>query len=188
MADLLTLHRLEADRFGDRVRAVEGDQWHRETPCTEWDVRALVNHLVYDNCWAPLTVGGSTVAEVGDRFEGDLLGDDPPGAWQSSIEPALAAFEAPGALDRTVHLSYGDVPAAEYLVERLTDLVVHGWDLARSIGLSDRLDPDSVELLWETWAPREGLIRGSGLFGQTIAVVPDADRQTRLLALLGRQG
>jgi uncharacterized protein (TIGR03086 family) len=187
MTDLLELQRRAAAGFDRRLREVGDDQWELPTPCEGWTVRDLVNHLVYDNVWVPDLMGGATVEEVGDRYEGDLLGDDPVDAWERSIEAALAWFDQPGALDRTVHLSYGDESAAMYLSQRVTDLAVHGWDLARAVGGDERIDPDLVTFLWDTWKPREEMLRASGVFGEPVAVADDADQQTRLLALLGRR-
>jgi uncharacterized protein (TIGR03086 family) len=187
MDDVLELHRQAAGRFGERVLAVRPDQWHLATPCSEWDVRALVNHLVYENRWAVDLVAGKTVADVGDRYEGDLLGDDPVSAWHESLAAARDALDERGVLDRTVHLSYGDEAATEYLTQLVTDLTVHGWDLARAIGLDDQLDPELVGFVWQAWKDREDMVRGSGMFGEHIDVSDDADTQTKLLALLGRR-
>jgi uncharacterized protein (TIGR03086 family) len=187
MVDVLDWHRKAAAEFGTRVEAIKDDQWHRPTPCSDWDVRTLVNHLVYDNRWAPDTVGGATIEEVGDRYDGDLLGDDPVGAWRDSIAEALRVFEEPGALDRTVHLSYGDEPAREYLDQRILDLAIHAWDLAQGINASDQLAPELVDYLWGEWQPRQRMIRQSGLFGDLVSATADADTETRLLALLGRR-
>ena len=119
--------------FTEKVHAIGPEQWTNPTPCTEWDVRALVNHLTYENLWVPELIGGRTVAEVGDRFDGDVLGDDPVGAWDRSAEGAIAAVTADGALDRTVDTSAGPTPASDYLDQIFVDAVIHGWDLARGI-------------------------------------------------------
>jgi uncharacterized protein (TIGR03083 family) len=63
------------------VHSIEGEQWKLPTPCTEWNVRDLVNHLVYEHLWTPHMVTGKTLDEVGHRFEGDVLGSDPQAAW-----------------------------------------------------------------------------------------------------------
>src|SRR3954469_19360289 len=81
------------------VAGVRHDQWNAPTPCTEWDVRTLVNHLVYEAKWAPDLFAGKTVEEVGDRYEGDQLGDDPVTTWRESSAAALAAITEPGTLD-----------------------------------------------------------------------------------------
>src|SRR5829696_6235060 len=96
-ADQAALHRRAVEEFDARVRAVGDDQWELPTPCSDWNVRQLVNHLVYENRWTVPLMGGSTIAEVGDRYEGDLLGDDPKGAWAESSAEAVAAVRADGA-------------------------------------------------------------------------------------------
>lgn len=69
--------------------------------------------------------GGETIADVGDRFDADQLGDDPLGAWQRATAEVRETAEEPGALDRTVSLSYGDVPARDYIAEVAVDTVIH---------------------------------------------------------------
>lgn len=86
--------------FDRRVRAVRPEQWADPTPCTEWDVRALVNHLVTEQLWAPLLLDGATIEDIGDRFDGDQLGDDPVAAWASAATATLEAFAAPDVLRR----------------------------------------------------------------------------------------
>lgn len=187
MADVLTLFGRGLADFGTRVHAVPPDGWGRPTPCSEWDVRALVNHLAVEQLWVPPLLAGRTVAEVGDRFDGDLLGPDPAAAWDAAAATSASSFAGPGALDRTVRLSYGDRPAREYCREMVLDLAVHGWDLARAIGADERIDPDLVELAYEHLAPIAHLWQGAGVFGPPVPVADDADLQTRLLALTGRR-
>src|SRR5712691_6871143 len=145
MADVM-LDRYERGlaQFGHRLHQVRSDQWSLATPCSDWDVRALVDHVAVEQLWVPALLAGQTVADVGDRFEGDQLGADPVGTWDRAAAAAGQAFGAPGALDRTVHLSYGDSPVRHYCREMTFDLVVHAWDLAMAAGLDTRLDPDLV--------------------------------------------
>ena len=173
--------------FDRRVRAVRPDQWQDPTPCTEWDVRALVDHLVVEQLWAPLLLEGATIADVGDRFDGDQLGDDPVAAWESAAAAAREAFATPGALRRSVELSYGHRPADEYCHEMTMDLTVHAWDLARGIGADERLDEELVHDVLGFIEPRVEELVGTGLFAPPVAVGEGADAQTRLLALLGRR-
>ena len=181
------LHRRAVDGFAARVHAIRADQWNDPTPCADWDVRELVAHLVVEQLWVGALLDGETVAEVGDRFDGDQLGDDPVGAWDRAAAAAVAAFAAPGATDRIVHLSYGDVPATHYGREMAVDATVHTWDLARAIGGDEQLDSELVavargvvEANFDAWTQ-------SGLFAPPVAVAPDADAQTQLLARLGRR-
>jgi len=184
--DLINIHARALAEFGRRVAELRPEQRHDPTPCTDWDVDALVSHLVNEQLWVPPMLAGETVEQVGDRFDGDLLGDQPFEAWQRAAEAAHEAFAEPDALARPVHLSYGDRPAADYLLEMVSDLVIHAWDLARGLGVDDRLDPELVELVYSRTEPQVSGLAASGLFAPPVAVSDDADRQTRLLALYGR--
>jgi uncharacterized protein (TIGR03086 family) len=173
--------------FDRRVRAVRPDQWQDPTPCTEWDVRALVDHVVTEQLWAPLLLSGATIDDVGDRFDGDQLGDDPVAAWMSAAAAAWEAFAAPGALRGHVELSYGRRPADGYCQEMTLDLAVHAWDLARGIGADKRLDEELTREVLAFIEPQAEQLASTGMFAPPVAVGEDADTQTRLLALLGRR-
>jgi len=173
--------------FTDRVHAVGPDQWERPTPCADWDVRALVNHVLVEQLWVPPLVEGATVAEIGNRFDGDQLGTDPVASWDAAAVASEAAFCAPGALERSVNLSSGDRPAGGYCAEMTADLVIHAWDLARGIGGDERLDPELVEVVWEGMQPYADQLAGSGMFAERVPVPDGADLQTKLLALTGRR-
>ena len=185
MGAAIEMYRRSVEDFGQRVMAIGAGDWDRPTACTEWTVRDLVRHLVYEEVWAPPLLEGQTIAEVGDRFEGDILGADPQVAWKEASAAALAAA-SPDVLGRTVHLSFGDVPGEEYLGQLTADHVIHAWDLARAIGGDERLDPDLVEHVYDVMAPQIEPARAAGVFGPEVAVPADTDLQSRLLALTGR--
>lgn len=171
--------------FTARVHAVPADAWHAPTPCTEWDVRDLVNHVVGEHLWAPHLLRGETVEEVGDRYDGDVVGADPVAAWDDAWSASSAAWAA-ASDDQDVHLSRGPTPASAYAEEMLSDLVVHGWDLARGAGLDERGDPRAVARVLQTAEAHAAEWAGSTMFGDRIDVDSD-DPQDRLLGLLGRQ-
>ena len=82
------LHRRSVEGFAARVDALDGlspERWAGPTPCADWDVRALLNHIVYEDLWTVPLMEGATIAEVGDRYEGDLLGDDPLAAAHAAV-------------------------------------------------------------------------------------------------------
>ena len=172
-------------RFADRVERIEDDEWDRATPCSHWDVRTLVNHVCSEQLWAPHLVDGETIEQVGDRYDGDVLGADPRTTFRRSVDGATAAFERAD-LDAIVHLSFGDVPCAVYLEQMLTDAEVHGWDLAKALGHPARLDPATASHLLPRMQAQADLIQASGMFGPAIEVADDADEGDKLLALLGR--
>jgi len=184
--DMQELFRRSVGSFGERVHAIRDDQWTAATPCSEWDVRALVGHLVTEVAWAAPLVGGKSVADVGDELSGDLLGDDPKAAWDRHSAEAASAVGEDGAMERTVRLTRRELPASEYTFEIFTDLLIHGWDLARAIGGQEGLDPESVEIVYRKVKPDEAALKASGMFGSQVTPPPDADAQTQLLAIFGR--
>lgn len=185
--DTADLHRRAVQYFTSVADQVATDQWDASTPCADWDVRALVNHVVNEERWTAPLFDGSTIADVGDRFDGDLLGDDPPAAVRAAAAEAIEAIDSPGALDRTVHLSFGDTPGEEYAMQLFADHLIHGWDLAHAIGADEALDPQLVAACADWYAAREDLYRGSGAVDARPDVPATADAQTRLLAGFGRQ-
>lgn len=188
MSDLIESFKRSVAEFDKRVQQVAPDQWTNDTPCSDWNVRALVNHLVYEDRWVPDMLAERTVQEVGDRYDGDLLGDDPIKAWNEASREAVASVSEEGVLQRTVHASFGDITADEYLRQVLNDHVVHAWDLARGIGADDRLDPELVDVCYEYAKPIEDSLKSSGAYGDKVEAPPDADTQTKLLAVMGRRG
>jgi uncharacterized protein (TIGR03086 family) len=187
--DLVQLHGRCGQRFAALVAGVGPGQWHDGTPCSEWDARTLVHHLLYEQYWVPPLFEGLELEQVGDRFEGDLMGDDAsawPGLLAASIEQAHAAVARPGALDRTVHLSFGDASGREYAIQLIADFAIHAWDLAQATGQDDTLDPDAVALLLPWTEANAELLAGSGMFGVRIDAALDAPDDVRLLGLLGR--
>lgn len=177
-----------AEGFQSRLQSTRDDQWTSPTPCSEWDVRALVNHVVSETRWIAPLLEGKTIAEVGDSLNGDLLGDDPKAAWSRAMSESAAVVDEPGAMQRTVHLSYGDRPAEDYVNEIAADLLIHSWDLARGTDGDARLAPDLVELALPAFrTPQMEGARAAGFFGRAVDVPDDADAQTKLLALTGRR-
>jgi uncharacterized protein (TIGR03086 family) len=175
--------------FGQRVHAVGPDGWARETPCPPWLVRDLVNHVTSEHLWVPELLAGRTIDDVGTRFDGDVLGGQPAPAWDRAAEASEAAWRSCPP-DRIVHLSFGDVPAAEYAEQMLLDLVVHGWDLGSAIVRPDRpqlaaMDRAAVTHVLEYVRRHRDELAASGMFG-TPAPDDGGDGPATLLRLVGR--
>src|SRR5579864_3300325 len=183
--DDATAFRRASDNYVRLAREVSPSQWAATTPCAEWDVRALVNHVAGEYLWVPELLAGRTIADVGSRLDGDLLGEDPLEALVSAARDAQAAAREDDALTRVVHLSFGDVPGAEYLKQMAIDSVIHSWDLARAIGMDEQLDPELVDFAYgELLQVAEGW-RAGGAFGPAKQAA-DGSKQSKLLALTGR--
>jgi uncharacterized protein (TIGR03086 family) len=112
------------------------------TPCASWNVRALINHFVGTaRWWAGVLTGEPDVTDA------DYAGGDFVAAYEESIRIALVAFEADGALERTIRLPFGEFPGAVVQGMAALDQFTHGWDLARAIGYPTDLDPGLAALL-----------------------------------------
>jgi uncharacterized protein (TIGR03086 family) len=184
MMDVKTLHRRAVESWQRFVDGVGADQWDLPTPCTDWDVRALVNHVVGEERWTGPLLDGMTIAEVGDRFDGDVLGDDPQATGRAASAEAVAAVD--GKLDGidAVHLSYGDENPGEYVHQLSADHLIHGWDLAAATGQDRTLDAELVAEVSAWFADREELYRHAGMLGPRLA--SGGDPQSDLLAAAGR--
>lgn len=186
MTELTAYYQRAADGFAVRLALVADADWVLGTPCTEWSVRDLVAHVLDEQLWIPPLVGEETIADVGDRFAGDQLGTDASGAWARAQVAVLAALAPEGAEDRTVGLSFGEASAAEYVWQVAVDTLIHTWDLARAIGADEELPCDDVRRALDELAPMLEAWRAAGVFGPVVEVGPEADDQTRLLAVVGR--
>jgi uncharacterized protein (TIGR03086 family) len=180
-----TAFRRASDGFVDRARHVGAGHWSGPTPCTEWDVRQLMNHVAGEYLWVVELMDGKTIADVGNRLDGDVLGDDPFGVLSAAQRGACEAFERNDGLTRTVHLSFGDVPGSDYARQMAIDSVIHSWDLARAVGGDETLDLDLVGYTYEDLAKNAADWRAGGAFGPERAPA-DESLQAKLLALTGR--
>ncbi len=186
MVDIAKAHRQALGATGRIVGQVSVDQMGDPTPCDEWTVRELLNHLVAGNWWASELARGATIDQVGDRLDGDVVGSDLSGSYDKSADAAASAFEAPGALDAPCAVSYGPIPGSVYAGHRFIDVLIHGWDLATATGQDATLDPDLAAECWTVVEPQLDMLRGSGMFGDEPMVADDDDVADRLLAVLGR--
>ena len=174
------------------VEQIRDDQWDLVVPDDMTrkpgvTLRELINYHAYDDAWVPDVLAGRTIEEVGDKYAGDLLGDHPKLNFASIVETAVLAVRAFDDPDRTVHLSYGDWPAREYLKHITSFRGLRTYDIAKLIGADTTLPPDLVQGLWDEIAPSAEEWRKLGVYGPAVAVPEDAPLQDRLLGLTGRQ-
>ncbi len=195
------LHRRSVEGFVALVEAFDPPEaaaggWSAPTPCADWDVRTLLNHIVNEDLWTVPLMEGATMEEVGDRFDGDLLGDQALAATRAACDMAVTATASGCVAGATVHLSFGDTPAEEYAYQLAADHIIHGWDLAAATGGDRTIDPELVEACASWFAEREDLYRSAGVIGPRPAGGDDgdggdgggsaADPQSRLLRAFGR--
>jgi uncharacterized protein (TIGR03086 family) len=172
---------VQASRLANSVTV---DRLADRTPCEQWDVRALVNHLVTGNLlFASLVEGG----ERPDR-SADHLGADHLRAFRDSVHRVSQAFAAGDVLNGTFPTPFGPAPGVRLVMMRFNELVVHGWDLAVATGQADTLDPRLAEVSLAEFETAPVLPRGHGApFGAALPPPPDAGPVERLAAFLGRK-
>ncbi|MBO0867977.1 MAG: TIGR03086 family protein [Micromonosporaceae bacterium] len=192
---ILERFRTASEGFARRLAAVEPHQWTGPTPCSEWNVRQLVNHMARGNLnYVDLAAGGSAADFIRQR-DLDALGDDPVGGYAASVEACAAAFAEPGALDRMVDHPLGRTTGRQALAVRTTDSTIHTWDLARAIGADEDLDPGLVAWIAEhldqiyaglVESPVDPASTHRFFAAPAGTPEPDASRQQQLLHLMGR--
>ena len=178
-------YRRSVEFWKGTVESAPGD-WSAPTPCTDWNVRTLVNHVVGEDRWTKPLVDGRTIAEVGDAFDGDLLGEDPKSFAMAAADEALTAVAERLPAGGKVHLSYGEESIEEYISQLVADHLIHAWDLAVATGQKRDLDPELVAEVAAWFRSREDIYRSSG----AIAARPESssvgDPQSDLLIAFGR--
>ena len=172
---------------GHVVAKVRPEQLADPTPCRDWDVRRLLNHIVAGNhMFAEVARGGR--ADPEDTVV-DHTRPDPGTNYLASAESVLAAWAEPGAMERRCHMPFGDVPAPAAVSIHFLDLVVHGWDLARATGQDATIDPDlaaeALDISHDLLSPE---LRELGMFGPgDVPASADDLLHDRLVAFMGRR-
>ncbi|WP_218002745.1 TIGR03086 family metal-binding protein [Nocardia brevicatena] len=181
--------------FEWRLRSVRPGQWTSPTPCTEWNVRQLVNHMTRGNLsYVGLPTGG-TGADFLRMRDVDALSGDPVIAYAASVRECADAFGRPGALQQLLDYPLGRVSGQQALAVRTTDTAIHAWELARAVGVDDHLDPgliawidDNLEAIYAglTETPVAAETTHRFFAAPACALTDDASPQDRLLHRMGR--
>ena len=167
------------------IDGVRPEQMGQPTPCTDWDVRALLNHMIGLTRMAAAGAAGEAMPD----WEADFVGEDAGVAFAEAARDARAAFVAPGALERTVRMPWGEVPGAMLVRLNAMDLTIHAWDLAKATGRPTELEPDLCEtvLAFGRTMMKDEYRRPGGSFGAEVAVPAAAPACDRLAAFYGRR-
>ena len=181
MADLRHIHRRAGGMASDVIACVRPAQLAHATPCTEWDVRALINHVVGGNLRFAAMVTGEP-APGGD----DVLGGDPLASFRDSFGRLCEAFDRPDFLGQVFPTPLGEGPGTLLVELRVVELTVHTWDVAAAIGRPRDLDPELVAFVAGVLRSRP-IPRGvNGPFAAEQPSPPGAADADRLAAFAGR--
>ncbi len=167
------------------LASVSANDFDRPTPCPGFDLATLLAHLV----------GGLRgFAEVGEglplRFDvdPDVRVEQIAVEYRKAADQLLAAFARPGAVERTYAMPWGETTGQQLMGFELIELVVHGWDICRSLGRALVVDADIVEATLggaQMWV--DDSVRTPQLFGHEVPSDPEAPVLDRLVAFLGRR-
>jgi uncharacterized protein (TIGR03086 family) len=178
------------DATGQLVRAVQEEQWPDPTGCPGWNVRDLVTHIVSGNRMftdilrgdMPGPPAGAPADAGSSRPASDLRA-----AYREAAAGLLAAFSQPGVMNQTFTVPFGTVPGSVALHLRITEVLVHGWDLAQATGQPASLPDDLAEQeLAFSRSTLPAIPPERTPFGPPQPVSADAPAIDQLAALLGR--
>jgi uncharacterized protein (TIGR03086 family) len=164
------------------IAGVKSDQLDNPSPCTEWSVRDVINHLVTGNL---VFISMLTGAPRPDRSV-DHLGDDPLAAFRDTFRTLRAAFAGEGVLDKTYPTPFGSGPGSLLVEMRTTEMTIHSWDIARGSGRSTDLDPELAESRLASLRAALTGDRSGSPFAAERAAPPGASAADRLAAFAGR--
>ncbi len=168
MSDLLNHWHHMTEVFTARLDVLQPEHWHLPTPCSAWDIRQLVEHVVDVQRRLPKALNAPADIDL-------ELGHHPQQVWPRILAAAQAALTAPGALEQQVESPMGPMPAANRLQIAIADLLAHTWDLSRATGVDESLPVEIVERAFNFMQPLDGMLRGPRLskkrrfFGQILA-------------------
>lgn len=172
MTEQATIWEHTAQKWTEVIAEVTDDDWSKPTTCEDFTVRQLVDHAMH---WQAM--GGGVIG----------AGTEPGAAWDDVRPAVAAALQDPTNLEGNAE-AFGNMPKQQVLGLLITDLLVHSWDLARSIGADETLPPDAVAAasMGLRRMPEE-MLRGGTMFGPEVEVPDDASDQDKLLAFAGRR-
>jgi uncharacterized protein (TIGR03086 family) len=167
---------------GDLIANIRFDQWNAPTPCTEWKVQDVANHLVAMNLVFAALIDDGPMPER----RADHLGNDPVEAYWASAASFHAAFARPGVLERSVLGPMGSATGAERLQIRLYDLLAHGWDLMQATGIRAHIPEELAEQALVFVRDQLSTRARTGRFAEPQSVDGTAPAIDRLAGFLGR--
>jgi uncharacterized protein (TIGR03086 family) len=174
---------------GRLIGNIDAEQWSNPTPCAEWDLRQVVGHLVAGTQrFADMLSADRPPSGPPPRSPMVDIGEDAKAAYDAAAAALLAAFALPGKLETVLPSPFGPVSGAVLVQLRITETMVHGWDIAQASGQHPRF-ADEVTKAALAFS-EQNLARVAGdrsPFGPPVSVDPDTRPLERLVALLGRE-
>lgn len=167
----------------EKVKGVAPGELSKATPCAEFDLRGLLNHVIGG-------LGMLTVAAEGGKAtipEGDQFGKEPGEDYERRRAVLLRALRGDGVLERNWEMPFGSMPGVVMANIAFMEHLTHAWDVAKSTGQDTTLPEDLVAECLEVVTPMDAMLRIPGVCGPAVPVPDDASKQDKLIAFMGRQ-
>jgi uncharacterized protein (TIGR03086 family) len=174
MDDMLDLYRRASQWTNDKVAGAAG-QLDVETPCDDWDVRTLMNHMLETAQFFVSTATGGDASPPSPQPP-ELLGSDPVASFDAARSEMLDAYGKPGVIDKT----------GPSIGIAFSDQLLHGWDLAQATGQDSKMPDGLPEAAYGMVHGRFTDEQRKGVFKPEVSVPENASPQDRLLAYTGR--
>ena len=166
----------------DKVAKVGQGDLSKPTPCSEFDVRALLDHMIGGlRMLAEAASGGKPPIPSGDQ-----LGSDPGASYDEGRAALLDAVRGAGAIERPWEMPFGTLDGQVMATIAFMEHVTHGWDLAKATGQDTTIPAELVSECFEAVTPMDAMLRMPGVCGPAVSVPDDASPQDKFVAFLGR--
>ncbi len=176
----------QASEYTARIVAnVKPDQLSDPTPCPEWDVHALLNHLIGANHFFAGKGDGTWVDPPEGAEPPDMVGTDPATSYNASVAGVKAAYQ-PDMYGNTVTAGPGEMPAGQLYAIGMSEQLLHGWDLAKATGQDGTMDPVLAGAVDTMIRPNIAGGVEAGFYGPEVPVADDASPTDKLVGLVGR--
>ncbi len=172
---LLDRYRTASEWTLSKVRGA-GDQLGAPTPCDDWDVRTLLNHMLETQQYFVQSAQGADASPPSPEPPDDLIGDDAAAAYERGREATISTFSGDGVIERT----------GPSLGIAFSDTLLHGWDVARATGQDAAMPSGLAQAAYDVVHGAFTDDQRTGVFGPELPVGADASPQEKLLAYTGR--
>jgi uncharacterized protein (TIGR03086 family) len=185
MSDPLALLEMSTSWARTKIAGTDPAQYGDRTPCVEWTVRDLLNHMIGGaHMYAMIVRGEYSAAAFEDGR--DFIGDDPAASYDAAIAELFAAAAKDGAVERVVSGTVGEAPVALHAGLLTVDHAMHGWDLAKATGQDATIPPEVADAGWAIYGGNIPAEFRGGWFGTEIEMGTETSTQDKLLAYTGR--
>jgi len=179
------LERIEAATAvcGEAVNGVKTDQLTNATPCTEFNVKELLRHIIGGLQMLQTAASGGK-AEMPPE---DLVGNNPAAQYEEGRTKLIATLREPGVFDKTWSMPFGDMPGKMMAGIAFMEHLTHAWDVKKATGQDPNLPEDLVNECLGFITPMDAMLRMPGVCGPALEVPDSASPTEKLVAFMGRQ-